>query len=203
MAQTEITVQIFEEYETVVEKLKELGFEWVDTFTGCDRYYSTLSEKELNNIEYKPLLDSSIVVRSFHKKKTDVLSTMLVHKKKTLDSKGNVIGEEKSSVNVDDLEKASKVLDSAGLINWMSLNQQNSFYKNGEKTVIVGTVKGLEGTFVEIEEYPSIAELKENEKFQILSDFIDSLGMKKGNDYSCKKIYMLYQKNKSLTSLKR
>ena len=197
MAQTEITVQIFEDYDVVVKRLMALGFEWVDTFTGCDRYYTTLKEKELNNIEYKPLLDSSIIIRSFHKKKSDVLSTMLVHKKKTLDAKGNVIGEEKSSVNVEDGEKTAKVLDSADLINWMTINQQNSFYKNGEKTVIVGTVKGLEGTFIEIEEYPSISGLEENEKFKILSDFIDSLGMKKGNDYSCKKIYMLYQKNQS------
>ena len=196
MAQTEITVQIFKEFEVVEKKLKDLGFEWVDTFTGCDRYYTTLRENELNNAEYKPLLDSSIVIRSFHKKKSNVLATMLVHKKKTLDVNGNVIGEEKSSVNVEDGEKTAKVLDSAGLINWMTLNQQNSFYKKGEITVIAGTVKGLEGTFIEIEEYPSISHLEESEKFKILSAFIDSLEMKKGNDYSCKKIYMLYTMNK-------
>ncbi len=197
MGQTEITVQVFEEFEKVVEKLEGMGFQWIDTFTGCDRYYTTLKEEELKDIGYKSLLDSSIVIRSFHKKKSDVSTTMLLHKKKTLDINGNVIGEEKSSVIVEDGEKTAKVLDSAGLINWMTLHQQNSFYKNGEKTVIVGTVKGLEGTFIEIEEYPSISGLEENEKFKILSDFIDSLGMKKGNDYSCKKIYMLYQKSQS------
>ena len=78
----------------------------------------------------------------------------------------NELGFKKSSVSVEDGDKTAKVLDSAGLINWMTLNQQNSFYKNGERTVIVGTVKGLEGTFVEIEEYPSISGLKESEKFQ-------------------------------------
>lgn len=195
MVQTEITVQIFEDIKVVVEKLKAMGFEWQDTFTGCDTYFTTMKEDKIASAGYKSLLDSSMIIREFHKEKSNSHSTMLVHKKKTLDDNGNVIGEEKSSVNVDSSENTSKVLKNAGLINWMTLNQQNSFYKNGEKTVIVGTVKGLDGTFVEIEEYPSISMLKEEEKFGILSDFIDSLGMKKGNDYSCKKIYMLYEKN--------
>lgn len=203
MAQTEITVQIFENIDLVVEKLKSMGFEWQDTFTGCDTYFTTMNENMIDTAGYKALLDSSMIIREFHKERSNSHSIMLVHKKKTLDDKGNVIGEEKSSVNVDSSENTSKVLKNAGLINWMTLNQQNSFYKNGEKTVIVGTVKGLEGTFIEIEEYPSISMLKEGEKFAILSDFIDSLGMKKGNDYSCKKIYMLYEKNKGNNCIRK
>ena len=196
MAQTEITVQIFEPISKVVSKLEDLGYEWQDTFTGSDQYFSTLSKEQLETATYKELLDSSIIVRAFHKKKSDSRAVMLVHKKKTLDGNGNVVGEIKSSVIVDDAQKAFSLLDNAGLINWMTLNQQNNFYKNGEKVVIAGTVEGLEGSFVEIEEYPSISHLSEEEKFNELVNFVDSLGMKHGSDYSCKKIYMLYTQRK-------
>ena len=112
------------------------------------------------------------------------------------DEKGNVIGEVKSSLTIEDSKKACQLLENAGLINWMTLNQQNNFYKLGEKVVIAGNVEGLEGSFVEIEEYPSISHLNEDEKFNELSSFVDSLEMKHGEDYSCKKIYMLYTQTK-------
>jgi len=92
---------------------------------------------------------------------------MLIHKKKTLDNQGRVIGEEKSKVEIDNGEQAHKLLTNAGLNNWMSLNQKNSFYKLGEKTIIVGKTEGLDGCFMEIEEYDSIKNKAEEEKFRI------------------------------------
>ena len=196
MAQTEITVQIFEDIEIIKQKLESMGYTWKDTFTGCDQYFSTLSPDQVQSASYKTLLDSSIIIREFDKSSDGAHQVMLVHKKKTLDDDGKVIGEEKSSVVVDCSQKANKLLANAGLINWMTLKQQNNFYCLGEKTVIAGTVEGLEGSFVEIEEYDSIKDKTEQEKFEILSAFVDSMGFKKGDDYSCKKIYMLYQKTK-------
>ena len=196
MAQTEITVQIFEDIENIKQKLESMGYTWKDTFTGCDQYFSTLSSEQVKKASYKQLLDSSIIIREFDKASNNEHQVMLVHKKKSLDEEGRVIGEEKSSVVVDSSQKSNKLLKNAGLQNWMTLKQKNSFYCLGEKTVIVGTVEGLEGSFVEIEEYNSIKDKSEQEKFAILSEFVDSLGFKKGDDYSCKKIYMLYQKNK-------
>lgn len=196
MAQTEITVQIFEDIEKVIAKVQSLGYAWKDTFTGKDIYFSTLSLSEVKNASYKDLIDSSVIIREFDKKSTGDHKTMLVHKKKTLDDDGRVVGEVKSSVEIDSSEKAHTLLSNAGLVNWMTLLQQNSFYVSGEKTIIIGTVDGLEGTFVEIEEYDSIKEKSNEEKFKILCEFVKSLGFKLGDDFSCKKIYMLYNKNK-------
>ena len=78
----------------------------------------------------------------------------------------------------------------------MTLSQQNNFYVDGERTIIIGTVQGLDGTFIEIEEYDSIKDKSEKEKFEILIDFVNSLGFKTGGEYSCKKIYMLYKQSK-------
>lgn len=194
MAQTEITVQIFDSIENVVQKIESLGFSWKDTFTGNDFYYSTLKKEKISEADYKELLDSSIIVREFHKKSTDKLQTMLVHKKKVLDEQGRVVGEDKTSLSVESSKLAQKLLASAGLENWMSLCQQNNFFVSGEVTVIIGTVEGLDGTFVEIEEYESIKNKSEKEKFEILCEFVKSLGFETGDDYSCKKIYMLYNK---------
>ena len=198
MAQSEITVQVFEQLDDVVNKLENIGYVWKDTFTGMDQYFTTIENSKVDAASYKELLDSSIIIREFDKKSTGEHKVSIVHKKKTLDDEGRVIGEVKSNAVVDNSQDTSKVLSSAGLCNWMTLNQQNSFYVNGEKTIIVGTVKGLDGVFIEIEEYQSIADKPEQEKFNILREFVNSFGFKTGTDYSCKKIYMLYQQNKQV-----
>ena len=194
MAQTEITVQIFEDIENVKSKLENLGYVWQDTFCGTDTYFSTLSTNQIANATYKELLDSSIIIRDFLKQKSGFHSITLVHKQKTLSADGNVIGEQKTSVAIDNANSATQLLSNAGLENWIVLNQKNSFYCLGEKTIIVGTVDGLDGCFVEIEEYSSIKDKPEQQKFEILKDFVNSFGFEVGSDYSCKKIYMLYQK---------
>lgn len=196
MAQTEITVNIFEDVKNVVKKVEELGYIWKDTFSGTDQYFTTLDAHTAKTATYKELLDSSIIIREFDQKASGNHRSLLVHKKKSLDDEGRVIGEEKSSVVIDSSANANKLFSNAGLVNWMTLSQQNSFYVSGERTIIIGTVDGLEGTFVEIEEYESIKNKPEKEKFEILCEFVKSFGFKTGSDFSCKKIYMLFNKNK-------
>ena len=148
MAQTEITVQIFEDIKNILAKLEDMGFAWKDTFTGTDQYFTTLTPEQVKKASYKELLDSSIIIREFDKASTNTHQIMLVHKKKNLDNQGKVIGEEKTSVIISDSAAAARMLANAGLINWMTLSQQNNFYVSGEKTVIAGTVRGLEGSFI-------------------------------------------------------
>lgn len=194
MSQTEITIQIFDSFENVKTKLQNLGYVWQDTFSGSDTYFSTLAENQTKTANYKQLLDSSIIIRDFNKQKSGFHSVSLVHKQKTLSPDGNVIGEQKTSLGIEDATTADKLLTCAGLVRWLVLKQQNSFYCLGEKTIIVGTVDGLDGCFVEIEEFDSIKHLPEKQKFEILCEFVNSLGFATGTDYSCKKTFMLYQK---------
>ena len=168
MAQTEITVQVFENIEKIKEKLENLGYVWNEKFSGTDQYFSTFSPQKVKKLSYKELLDSSVIIREFDKQSTGIHQIMLVHKKKNIDKEGRVVGEEKTTLSIDNSETASKLLLNAGLVNWMSLSQENNFYSKGEIVVIAGTVKGLEGSFIEIEEYPSIKRFSETEKFNIL-----------------------------------
>ena len=189
MAQTEVTVQILDSKENVINKIQELGYVFQDTLTGNDSYFSIIDPK---NATYKDLTNSSFIVREFHKKSTNNHQTMLVHKKKLFDKQNRVVGEEKTKVMIDSSNNAKQLLLNAGLNNWLSLKQQNSFFVNDEKTLIVGTVEGLDGTFLEVEEFESIKNKPENEKFKILCEFVDSLNLKTSNNYSCNKSYMLY-----------
>ena len=195
MAQTEITVQVFEDIENVKTKLQNLGYVWQDTFSGTDTYFSTIPQNQIANANYKQLLDTSIIIRDFHKQKNNFHSVSLVHKRKNLSPEGNVIGEQKTTLGITNPETADQLLSNAGLVRWLVLKQQNSFFSLGEKTIIVGTVEGLDGCFVEIEQFDSIANLTEQQKFDSLRDFVKTFGFCMGNDYSCKKTFMLYQKN--------
>lgn len=197
--QTEITINIKKDISSVKNKLESLGFVEIEKYTGIDNYFTTISG-EISSTDYKTLLDSSIIIRSFSSKSKKDKTNLMVYKNKSLDKNGVVLSEEKISTTVENLDNTLKILKLAGLNNWLSLNQQNSFYKLGEIEITVGTVKGLDGTFLEIEEYPSISMLSPEEKIKKMIEIIKKLGFDSGNDYSVKKAYMLFKKNLEETS---
>lgn len=197
--QTEITINIKKDISSVKNKLESLGFVEIEKYTGIDNYFTTISG-EISSTDYKTLLDSSIIIRSFSSKSKKDKTNLMVYKNKSLDKNGVVLSEEKISTTVENLDNTLKILKLAGLNNWLSLNQQNSFYKLGEIEITVGTVKGLDGTFLEIEEYPSISMLSPEEKIEKMIEIIKKLGFDSGNDYSVKKAYMLFKKNLEETS---
>ena len=194
MGQTEITVQVFENIDILKQKLVSLGYTEKDEFTGADYYFTTLREDEIKNATYKQLLDSSVIVRSFKTKHSDDIKSSLLFKNKVLDENGNVISEEKVTTKVENCNTAVNILNLAKLNNWVTLKQQNAFYVLGEKTIIVGTVEGLDGSFMEIEEYESIKNLSSEEKINKLIDDAKQFGFKIGTDTSVKKVYMLFTK---------
>ena len=198
--QTEITINIKKGISSVKNKLESLGFVEIEKYTGIDNYFTTISG-EISSTDYKTLLDSSIIIRSFSSKSKKDKTNLMVYKNKSLDKNGVVLSEEKISTTVENLDNTLKILKLAGLNNWLSLNQQNSFYKLGEIEITVGTVKGLDGTFLEIEEYPSISMLSPEEKIEKMVEIIKKLGFDSRNDYSVKKAYMLFKKNLEETSV--
>lgn len=196
MAQTEITVQVYEDINVIKQKLLNLGFTEKDEFTGADYYFTTLRENEVKAATYKQLLDSSIIVRSYKTKFSDEVKSSLLFKNKVLNDNGDVISEEKVTTKVEDVNTAVKILKLAKLVNWVELKQKNAFYELDNKTIIVGTVEGLEGSFMEIEEFDEIKDFSAEEKIDKLVDYAKSFGFKIGTDTSVKKVYMLFNKNK-------
>ena len=98
-------------------------------------------------------------------------------------------------VKIDDGQKGVSILKSAGLNNWCNLKNDNIVYvdKSGFE-IALQVVDGL-GIFIEAEEDNSIANLSEEQKFDHLKNKVAALGFKLGDDYSCKKPYMILHSN--------
>lgn len=184
---TEICVKINASLEETKRMAIEKGFEFIESYNNHDTYFSTIDKENLKKVTYKNLLDNSIIVRHITGENCDVRN--LVYKKKTLDEKGNVIEEVKTKVKVDDVEKVKNIFKNIDLSCWCDFVNENNEYRKGEIILNIQHVKEL-GTFIEIEEYPSIANKTDKEKFDILVNIINSFGFSTGKDYSCKKPYM-------------
>lgn len=188
---TEICVQAYTALEELQRKLENAGFEFVENYNNSDTYFSTLSKRDIKKLDYKALLDSSLIVRHIEGDNCDIKN--LVYKKKTLDENGNVIKEIKTKLKIDDIDKAKQMFSSLGLTCWCDYINHNYEYKKGEISIIVQYVDSL-GVFIEIEEFNSIKDKSDKEKFAILKDIVNSLNLPLGSDFSCKKPYMFLNK---------
>lgn len=188
---TEICVQAYTALEELQRKLENAGFEFVENYNNSDTYFSTLSKRDIKKLDYKALLDSSLIVRHIEGDNCDIKN--LVYKKKTLDENGNVIKEIKTKLKIDDIDKAKQMFSSLGLTCWCDYINHNYEYKKGEISIIVQHVDSL-GVFIEIEEFNSIKDKSDKEKFAILKDIVNSLNLPLGSDFSCKKPYMFLNK---------
>ncbi len=185
---TEICAQVFEEKENIEQAIIENGYEFVENYSNHDIYFSSKSFNEISNISYKELLDSSIIVRHILGENCD--KKFIVYKKKDLDNNGNVINEVKLKVVIDNTEKAKEIFENLGLKCWCDYVVENNVFKKGEIELNVQNVNEL-GSFIEIEEFDSIKGFSNNKKFDILKNIVSSLALKIGNDYSCKKPFMM------------
>ena len=190
---TEICVQAYTTLEELQRKLENAGFEFVENYNNSDIYFSILNENDVENVDYKILLDSSLIVRHIVGDSCDIKN--LVYKKKTLDENGNVVKEIKTKLKIDDIDKAKQMFSSLGLTCWCDYINHNYEYKKGEISIIVQYVDSL-GVFIEIEEFNSIKDKSDKEKFAILKDIVNSLNLPLGSDFSCKKPYMYLNKTK-------
>ena len=152
MKNTEITVQVFDDYENIKEKLLEKGYTETEILTGEDYYFTTLKPSEIKVSSYSNLIHSSIIIRSVSEQFSGKKFNTILYKNKILDENENELSEEKFAISIDNISNAKKIFAFSGLQNWVTVKQENHFFKCGEKTIIVGKVKMLDGCFIEIEE---------------------------------------------------
>lgn len=189
---TEICVEIKENLEKVIDILKNLGYMFDERYVIHDTYYTTFKESDLKTISYKDLLNRSLIIRNIVG--NSGVSTNIVYKNKTLDNNGNVINEIKTKLKIDDEEKAKTIFTNVGMTCWCDYINENIVYKKDDIALTLQKVENL-GVFLEIEEYPSIKDKKEEDKFTILSNLAKSLNINLGEDYSVKKPYLFLKKH--------
>ena len=189
---TEICVEVKENLEKVIDILKNLGYMFDERYVIHDTYYTTFKESDLKTISYKDLLNGSLIIRNIVG--NSGVSTNIVYKNKTLDNNGNVINEIKTKLKIDDEEKAKTIFTNVGMTCWCDYINENIVYKKDDIALTLQKVENL-GVFLEIEEYPSIKDKKEEDKFTILSNLAKSLNINLGEDYSVKKPYLFLKKH--------
>ena len=191
---TEISVELLNSKEKIFEILKRLGYKASDQYVNHDIYFSHLSFPL--DVSYKTLIDNSFIVRNIKGNDCDI--KQIVYKKKNLDLNGNVIDETKTKVKIDDIDQAKKLFAFSGLTCWCDYKVENyEFVNGGGITLDVQIVPNL-GTFLEIEEFDGLKGSTDEEKFEALKSIVDSLPLKHGKDYSCKKPFlMLHKKEKT------
>lgn len=195
MRETEITVQVFQTKEELDTILKAQGFAVTRKFDLIDYYFSKYTQKELGAFEYKDLIANSFLLRRIAGDKT---TDFLSYKKKQVDENGVVIAEEKFKCEIENLEDAIKIFNSAGIDCWCNLVQHLIIYQKEKSEFAVQVVDGL-GVFIEYEEDETMAHLEnEYQKIEEMVKRLKNLGLKLGDDYSCKKVFMKFKKEECL-----
>ncbi len=190
MKETEITVQVFNSHNEIKEKLSALGFLLERHFLMRDFYFIKDSSDLIKDYSYKKLLENTVLVRNLSSENSS--KSLLIYKNKQIDESGNVISEEKISTKIDDMKSAISIFERAGLNNWCEVEQDSYVYTNGSIEFCLQIVKDL-GIFIEYEEDDSMQNLDEYEKIFLMKQNLQKLGLKLGDDYSCKKVYMKYK----------
>lgn len=195
MKKTEITVQLFENKESYLKKLDDNGFKFDCEFELHDYYYSKYSKDELRKFSYDKIMKNSILIRKITE--NNKVFSQIIYKDKEYDENCNVIAEEKIKSSIEDIDSAIKILGKAGLVCWCEFVQNNTVYSNGTCELDIQEIDGL-GTFIEYEEDNTISNFNEKDKIKIMLNNLHKLNFKIGEDYSCKKNYMIFLKEDKL-----
>lgn len=187
MQETEITVQVFNKLEEIKTILDKQGFAHIKTKTLNDYYFSRFDNQTIKELHYPQLLANSFLIREIGLPDKKIVE--LLYKNKSIDENGVVISEEKIKSNLDDFENAVKVLKKAGLNCWCNLKQDLFIYAKEKIEFALQVVEGV-GIFIEYEEDESMTGLSEQEKINIMLANLKEIGLKLGDDYSCKKVFM-------------
>ena len=191
MGETEITVEVYNDLKTIDKLLKEKGFFVNRKETLNDFYYTNFKLEELKNMKYSQLIKNSFFVRNV--KGVNYEEFFLCYKNKVIDENENVISEEKIKSHIDNLENILQILNFANITNWCNLKQDMFIYSNNKVEFAVQIVENL-GIFIEFEENDDMLGWAEIEKINYMVNYLKSLGLNLGDDFFCKKVYMMLNK---------
>ncbi len=188
MRESEITVQVFDCFEKIDNILKSQGFAMIENYQLNDWYFTRL--EDISNLKYDELINNSFLVREI---KTEETKIQLCYKQKEFDENNNVISEEKITSNIEDLNNTLNIFKKAKLNNYCIVKNNSFVYKKEDICFALQIIENL-GIFIEYEEDETMKDLTTEQKIVHMFNLVKNLGLNIGNDYSCKKAYMLLQK---------
>ena len=196
MGKTDVTIQTFETLPVVEYKLIEQGFKKVAFFLSESHYFTTFNKKDIKEKRYNDLINHTLIVKTFYDDISKFQSSFLLHKHKYFNSFNKVVEEERLTSKIDSANEIVYMLNTAGLFNWVNLQQRKYVYTKNNATLILSEVEGLNGLFIKLEEPSELMGMPRNKKFRILCKYIDNLNISHTPEYSCVKSLMFYNSTK-------
>lgn len=147
MKQIEITTRVNNSLEEVDDILVKQGFKVIRKSRIEDNYKTSLYEKLTKN-NILDILSKCVLVRYLNVDNNQEFKK-LTYKNKVYDGE-TVISEEKINVNIDDVNKADKLLESIGLRTIVNVNYDVIVYSNESIELCFQNVDGL-GLLLEYE----------------------------------------------------
>ena len=145
--ENEITVEILETKENVINSISNNGFKLLNEYNINDIY---LVKKEFENCQtYNELLNNSILIRDISEKPNP--RKLITYKQKQIDNNGNIINQINADVEINNIDDAYNMLKLIGYIDLMKISDHISVYKkdNGDEFALQFVNNRI---YIEIEE---------------------------------------------------
>lgn len=182
MKEFEITFEVYNDINVLKNELIKNKFYYVEEFVLNDIYMYNPLNNEFGVNDGK--ITDTLMLRSIDDEETEIICKNRQYKN------GLEIGTEKTTLKVENIETAEKLLNSLGYKRFLRMIDKNYKYENDNYNAIIQEVEGL-GLFLEIE----IKNSKDAEvEIQRLIEFAKSLNLKIGTKFDVRKAELLYKK---------
>lgn len=147
MKQIEITVRLNENMQSAIKKLEMQGFKKIRE-GEIDDLYMTSKLNELKKDNIQNILKKSVLLRNLKFENKEIKK--ITYKNKEIDENGNVISEEKTNLDCNDLEKAKDLFEHLEFEELIKVRYKIIVYSKDEVEYAFQDVENL-GTLIEYE----------------------------------------------------
>ena len=191
MREVELTIQILEELDTIIEKLENQGFKLIEKYYMKD-YYMIHKSVDLNTDNYN-ILKKCLLIRNII---DDDPKKYLTYKNKTYDEKGKIISQNKIKSKIESIEDTKRMLELVDFVTLFEVENNSIVYKKNNIEIVVQNITNPKGVYIEIEATEEeLMKYNDEEVKDILKKKLDTLQLKTTDDYEVKKaIIALNQK---------
>lgn len=190
MKQIEITVRLNENMQSAIRKLEMQGFKKIRE-GEIDDLYMTSKLNELKKDNIQNILKKSVLLRNLKFENKEIKK--ITYKNKEIDENGNVISEEKTNLDCNDLEKAKDLFEHLEFEELIKVRYKIIVYSKDEVEYAFQDVENL-GTLIEYENTEdftgkSLDEI--NDTKNNMYNEIKNTGVKLTDEMDVKKAYEL------------
>lgn len=169
MKQIEITVRLNENMQSAIRKLEMQGFKKIRE-GEIDDLYMTSKLNELKKDNIQNILKKSVLLRNLKFENKEIKK--ITYKNKEIDENGNVISEEKTNLDCNDLEKAKDLFEHLEFEELIKVRYKIIVYSKDE----------VEYAFQDVENLWTLIEYENTEDFTGKS--LDEINDTKNNMYN-------------------